>query len=457
MKDNLGDLIASDNYRAIAKSSLILKLFDWIVLLTQGDKLSSDQLQFGYQRLSSTVMCTWAAATVIDHFNRSGSDVFGALLDCSKAFDMVEWVILFKVLIKRKVAFVYLRVLLHIYCEQSCDVQWNGKMSYRFGVKNGVRQGAVSSPILFGIYADRLIELLRESRIGCTIGSFYYGVMVYADDIILLSPSRLGLQAMINICQKFASENNLKFSTKCLHFSRKKLELAKILLNGDSLPWVESAKHVGNTMERNNSFSMDIRLKRGSFIGRVHSILQEVHFANPMMKMTMIKMYATSFYGSSLWNLQSGDCVRLYSAWNNAVREAFNVPRTTHRYYIEEISEAEHPMVMLSSRFIKFHQTLEKSGKVCIRYLAKLSAENLRTSHGQNIKFISEQVGVKAEEINNTKVKAKMKYFAVPDEHKWKIDLVKDMLELRWNNDENDVMIDHLGDVEEMLENLCVM
>ena len=372
-------------------------------------------------------MCTWAAATVIDHFNRSGSDVFGALLDCSKAFDMVEWVILFKVLIKRKVVFVYLRVLLHIYCEQSCDVQWNGKMSYRFGVKNGVRQGAVSSPILFGIYADRLIELLRESRIGCTIGSFYYGVMVYADDIILLSPSRLGLQAMINICQKFASENNLKFSTncdpvksktKCLHFSRKKLDLAKILLNGDSLPWVESAKHVGNTMERNNSFSMDIRLKRGSFIGRAHSILQEVHFANPMMKMTMIKMYATSFYGSSLWNLQSGDCVRLYSAWNNAVREAFNVPRTTHRYYIEEISEAEHPMVMLSSRFIKFHQTLEKSGKVCIRYLAKLSAENLRTSHGQNIKFISEQVGVKAEEINYTKVKAKMKYFGVPDEQK---------------------------------------
>ena len=51
VKDNLGD-----NYRAIAKSSLILKLFDWVVLLTQGSKLSSDHLQFGYQKLSSTVM-----------------------------------------------------------------------------------------------------------------------------------------------------------------------------------------------------------------------------------------------------------------------------------------------------------------------------------------------------------------------------------------------------------------
>ena len=245
VKNNLGDLTSSDNYRAIAKSSLILKLFDWIVLLTQGEKLSSDELQFGYQKLSGTVMCTWTAANVIGHFNRAGNDVFGALLDCSKAFDMVEWVTLFQDLVKKKVSFVFLRVLLFIYQEQSCDVIWNGRFSYRFGVKNGVRQGAVSSPILFGIYIDKLIKLLRQSDIGCRIGSFYYGVMVYADDIILLCPSRLGLQAMINICEKFAGNNNLKFSTnidpkksksKCIHFSKQKIELARILLNGDPLP-----------------------------------------------------------------------------------------------------------------------------------------------------------------------------------------------------------------------------
>ena len=64
---------------------------------------------------------------------------------------------------------------------------------------------------------------------------------------------------------------------------------------------------------------------------------------------------------------------------------------------------------------------------------------------------------VTAEELNFTKVKAKMKYFAVPVEQRWKVNLVKDMLELRWNNDENDVMIDDLGDVEEMLEKCCVL
>ena len=52
------------------------------------------------------------------------------------------------------------------------------------------------------------------------------------------------------------------------------------------------------TLERDNSFTMNIRKKRGCFIGRVHSILQEVHLANPLVKMEMINMYASSFYGS---------------------------------------------------------------------------------------------------------------------------------------------------------------
>jgi hypothetical protein len=168
---------------------------------------------------------------------------------------------------------------------------------------------------------------------------------------------------MINICQKFAVNHNLKFSTnsdpvksktKCIHFSRKQIDLAEIQLNVNGLPWVESAHHVGNT------FSKDIRMKIGSFIGRVHSILQEVYFANPVVKMKMISLYASSFYGSSLWNFFDGRCDRLYTAWNNAVRDSFCVPRASHRYLIEEISEHLHPMIMLSSRFLKFHQSLQK-------------------------------------------------------------------------------------------------
>ena len=68
-------------------------------------------------------------------------------------------------------------------------------------------------PYFLGFSKNKLIKLLRNSGLGRTIGSFYFVVLVYADDIILLCLSRIGLQAMINIFEQFAEDNNLKFST----------------------------------------------------------------------------------------------------------------------------------------------------------------------------------------------------------------------------------------------------
>ena len=76
IKDKLGDISSSNNYRSVALSSLLLKIFDWIILLLHGDKLSTDELQFGYQQNTSTNMCTWFAIETIDYFLRNGSEVF---------------------------------------------------------------------------------------------------------------------------------------------------------------------------------------------------------------------------------------------------------------------------------------------------------------------------------------------------------------------------------------------
>ena len=92
-----------------------------------------------------------------------------------------------------------------IYSNQKCNVRWGNAFSNTFNVQNGVRQGAVSSPVLFCIYIDKIIKLLRCSTIGCQIQGVYMGIWVYADDIILLSPSRTtGLQEMMKICENFA-------------------------------------------------------------------------------------------------------------------------------------------------------------------------------------------------------------------------------------------------------------
>ena len=68
-----------------------MDVIDLVILCLEGDKLDFDAMQFAYQLKSSTTICTWTVNSAIDHFFSRGSQVFGAAIDTSKAFDMVDW------------------------------------------------------------------------------------------------------------------------------------------------------------------------------------------------------------------------------------------------------------------------------------------------------------------------------------------------------------------------------
>ena len=135
------------------------------------------------------------------------------MLDFSKAFDKINVRKLFEKMIERRVPYILLRLLLFIYIKQSCYVKWNSKKSGSFSIKNGVRQGTILSPCLFCVYLDSLLKTLRDSGLGCHIGGLYLGAVGYADDIILLSPSRDSHQLILKICEDFSNEHSMKFST----------------------------------------------------------------------------------------------------------------------------------------------------------------------------------------------------------------------------------------------------
>ena len=101
--------------------------------------------------------------------------------------------------------------------------------SEAFSVKNGVRQGAILSPSLFCVYLDTLLCQLREAGVGCHMGREFLGAFGYADDVLLIAPSRQALQIMLTVCENFATSHSMLFSTdadpaksktKCLVFSR---------------------------------------------------------------------------------------------------------------------------------------------------------------------------------------------------------------------------------------------
>ena len=93
-------------------------------------------------------------------------------------------------------------------------MRWKGQLSDEFSIRNGVRQGAVISPIFFSFYMDNLFNLLKSSSSGCIIGNYYAGCFGYAVDLLFLCPSIRGLQEMLDIAQKYVE--NIKFHSALL-------------------------------------------------------------------------------------------------------------------------------------------------------------------------------------------------------------------------------------------------
>ena len=121
--DNWGWFSETNNYRAIAISILLGKLFDLSVLSEQAPCLKTDNPQFGFKKCSSTVTCTALLIEAIEYYNENGSDCYLLLLDAPKAFDRVEYVNLFNTLRDRNLCPIVLKIIMNMYVNQVIQIK----------------------------------------------------------------------------------------------------------------------------------------------------------------------------------------------------------------------------------------------------------------------------------------------------------------------------------------------
>ena len=444
VKDKLAATSNSNNYRSIAIISLVMKIFDWVIILAYNKYLQFDDLQFGYQPNVSTSMCTWTAVETISYFTRNGSDVFTCLMDMRKAFDTVQHSVLFNKLLEQDFPHIVVRYLLTTYRLQRANVKWNNEASNFFEIGNGVKQGAVLSAVFYCIYTNGLFKELRRLNIGCCIGQNYVGIIGYADDLFLICPTLDGLQKMLNVCELYASRHNLCFSTdpdpnksktKCIAFLQKKRNIRNLNLCGNPLPWVNSGKHLGTKIENpfRSILSQDMKDKRAQYIHRNNELMQEFAYADSVTKTKINSIYNSHFHGSVLWDLFGLDAARIYKTWNTSIRKMFRLDRTTHRYFIEPVSNVPHIKISFIKRFIKFSEKLSCSTKICARNIFHSTKHDCRSNIGRNLRAIMKYCD-KPRICDITTIElTKLSYQPVPIDKSWEIQLVKELIDVRDN------------------------
>ena len=89
------------------------------------------------------------------------------------------------------------------YNKSLCSVTWNHAISTSFPIHQGVRQGAILSPLLYSIFVDELLGILTTSGFGVTI---YCRAPMYANDLALITDSPEEPQATLNIVRIYAGK-----------------------------------------------------------------------------------------------------------------------------------------------------------------------------------------------------------------------------------------------------------
>ena len=90
-----------------------------------------------------------------------------------------------------------LNIVENLYLNTNCHVTVGGFISDNFEINLGVKQGDPTSPFFFNVYMDELCSDLIQME--PTINDIKIPGLFWADDLVLTSASKDGLQNQLNV------------------------------------------------------------------------------------------------------------------------------------------------------------------------------------------------------------------------------------------------------------------
>ena len=199
-----GDALERGNYRGLKLLDHVMKGIERVIERIIRERISIDDMQFGFMPGRGTTGAIFILRQLQEKHLAKNMKLYFAFVDLEKAFHRVPRKVIWWAMRKLGVEEWIVRFVQAMYNNTRSRVRVNNTYSDEFGVKVGVHQGSVLSPLLFVIVLEAL---------SCEFRTGTPWELLYADDLVISAETEEELKMRLN---KWKTKMEAKGLTKIM-------------------------------------------------------------------------------------------------------------------------------------------------------------------------------------------------------------------------------------------------
>ena len=214
----------------------------------------------------------------------------------------------------------------------SCRVVHEGKLTEKFEVKTGVRQGCLLSPFLFILAIDWIMRLVTNQKRNGIQWTLWTQLddLDFADDVALLSHNHQQMQAKTSDLYHTSVQIGLKINkqkTKILRINAGTDE--PVTIEGEELGEAESFTYLGSVMDKSGGTDADVKTR----IGKARSafnMLRKVWHSREIGTSTKVRLFNSNvksvlLYGAETWQITKASMNKIQTFINQCLRRILRI------------------------------------------------------------------------------------------------------------------------------------
>ena len=323
-----------DNYRGISVGSCFGKMFGLLLTNRLRNTIAKFSLigpnQIGFLEGNRASDHVFVVNTLVNKIVKNeGKNLYVAFIDLKKAYDSVDRNFLFSKLWALGLDGSFLNIIKSIYRSVKQCVKLGGTLIEPIPTTVGVKQGCNLSPLLFNLFIEDMKLEFDHDCDQVSLDDTHLSHLLFADDLVLFSTSKDGLQRCLDKVDRFCNKWGLNINSKksnIMIFNKTGIKPRNLAfkVGEKELPITNRYKYLGTMISASGSFTGAIenlsdRAKKAYFA--VRKVLNKLNF-EPKVALkifdTLIKPILT--YNCEVWTQLNSRQIKMLNKEDN---EAF--------------------------------------------------------------------------------------------------------------------------------------